>query len=303
VHAAGSPDASRSHFDAQDFMESGTPGRKGTPDGWMNRLLAADPGVRDTTRALNIGEVVPRILSGSEVVASLPSGRAASRATAIDRPRVRAAFDRVYAGDDPVARAYQDGLAARAQLMAQMAGEEETADNGAPLPDGLAGDASRLGALMRRNPAIQFAFIGVGGWDTHANEGAGAGQLANRLKPLGQGLSALARELGPALDDTVILVMSEFGRTFRENGNGGTDHGHGNAMWILGGPVHGGRVYADWPGLTRAALYEGRDLAVTIDFRDVIATIAERHLGLDDRQLQAVLPGQFARSPKLHGLI
>ena len=303
VHASGSPDTTRSHFDAQDYMESGTPGRKGTADGWMNRMLAQYPGPHPVTQAVNVGETVPRILAGTQVVASLPVGRAATRPAAIDRPAVRAAFDRMYSGDDALAKAYAEGVAAHAQLAAEMTGtEEEEANNGAPLPNGLADDAARLGRLMRRDASIRAGFVAVGGWDTHANEGAGTGQLANRLRPLGDGLTAFARELGPAFDNTVIVVMSEFGRTFKENGNGGTDHGHGNVIWLLGGPVHGG-MYGDWPGLNHQSLYEGRDLAITTDFRDVLAVVLERHLRLGDNALQAIFPGQFARNRKLGGVI
>jgi uncharacterized protein (DUF1501 family) len=143
---------------------------------------------------------------------------------------------------------------------------------------------------MRNDPKIQLAFVELGGWDTHTNQGAATGQLANRLAPLGQGLAVLAERLGPVFDDTLIIVMSEFGRTARENGNGGTDHGHGNAMWVLGGRVNGGKVLGDWQGVGDAALNEGRDLPVTTDFRTVLVQVAERHLRLSDRQLAEVFP-------------
>ncbi|HEX8786870.1 MAG TPA: DUF1501 domain-containing protein, partial [Telluria sp.] len=165
------------------------------------------------------------------------------------------------------------------------------ADRGAPLPNGFPDDAARLATLMRNDPKIQLAFVALGGWDTHANQGAGTGQLANRLAPLGQGLAVLADRLGPMFDDTVVLVMSEFGRTARENGNGGTDHGHGNVMWVLGGKVNGGKVYGEWEGVADGALNEGRDLPVTTDFRTVLAQVAERHLRLDDKRLGKVFPG------------
>jgi uncharacterized protein (DUF1501 family) len=150
---------------------------------------------------------------------------------------------------------------------------------------------ARLATLMRNDPRVQLAFMALGGWDTHANQGAATGQLANRLAPLGQGLATLADRLGPALEQTVIVVMSEFGRTVRQNGNGGTDHGHGNVLWLLGGPVAGGRVHGDWPGLDDAALHEGRDLAITTDFRQVLADVAEKHLRLPDARLGQVFPG------------
>lgn len=299
VQAAGSPDATRSHFDAQDFMESGTPGRKRTTDGWMNRLLGVLPApggdAPAPTRAVSIGAVLPRIYAGTQAVANIASGAAATRPLPLDRPRVAQAFDALYQGDDVLSRTYQEAQQSRREVMASIApsveAEMQAANNGAPLPDGFPGDAARLATLMRNDPRVQLAFMALGGWDTHANQGTATGQLANRLAPLGQGLATLAERLGPALEQTVIVVMSEFGRTVRQNGNGGTDHGHGNVLWLLGGPVAGGRVHGDWPGLDDAALHEGRDLAITTDFRQVLADIAEKHLRLPDARLEQVFPG------------
>jgi uncharacterized protein (DUF1501 family) len=173
--------------------------------------------------------------------------------------------------------------------------EMELADGGAPLPYGFPDDAARLATLMRNDPNIQLAFVALGGWDTHASQGAARGQLANHLAPLGQRLEVLARRLGPLFDQTTIVVMSEFGRTARENGNGGTDNGHGNAMWVLGGGVAGGRVYGEWRGLGEDRLNEGRDLPVTTDFRTVLAQVGQRHLGLTERQLAQVFPNMPAQ--------
>lgn len=290
VHAAGSPDPTRSHFDAQDYMESGTPGVKTTPDGWMNRLLASLSGPHSPTEAVSFGPTLPRIFSGRMNVANLPMGRAAARPMPLDRPLIAAEFDRLYAGDGPLDRAYREGRSARSQLLSELQQDMKEADNGAPTPAGFPADAQRLARLIAGNGNIRLAFLALGGWDTHVNQGAAQGQLANHLRPLGEGLAALTQGLGPEMRNTVILVMSEFGRTVRENGNGGTDHGHGNAMWLMGGPVRGGKVYGDWPGLDGQGLYQGRDLAVTTDFRAVASTVAERHLGLTDRQLDHVFP-------------
>jgi uncharacterized protein (DUF1501 family) len=298
VHAAGSPDATRSHFDAQDFMESGTPGAKATPDGWMNRLLAALPGAAPAgapTRAVSVGPVLPRIYAGRMSVANIASGQAATRETVLDRPQVDNAFAQLYQGDDRLARAYQDGRAAHREVMATMdeAGQKkemQEANNGAPLPNGFPDDAARLARLMHRDARVQLAFMAVGGWDTHANQGAEKGQLANRLQPFAQGLAALVDGLGPTYAQTTIVVMSEFGRTVRQNGNGGTDHGHGNVMWVLGGGVAGGKVHGEWPGLSENRLYQGRDLAVTTDFRTVVAQIAERRLLLGNAEIRQVFP-------------
>jgi uncharacterized protein (DUF1501 family) len=296
VHASGSPDATRSHFDAQDYMESATPGRKNTPDGWMNRLVAALPGTSTPSRALSIGPTMPRILSGASAAINLPNGAAGTRANILDRPAIGAAFDQLYANNERFGRAYQDGKSAHKEVMdASANGEMKMADGGAPLPNGFPDDAGRLATLMRNDPKIQLAFVALGGWDTHANQGAGSGQLANRLAPLAQGLAILAQRLGPLFDDTTVIVMSEFGRTARENGNGGTDHGHGNVMWVMGGSVAGGKVYGDWQGVGDAALNEGRDLPVTTDFRAVLAHVAERHLRLGDRQLVQIFPAMPER--------
>jgi uncharacterized protein (DUF1501 family) len=311
VQAAGSPDATRSHFDAQDYMESATPGRKATPDGWLNRLLGTlpeTPGASSApTRAVSVGPVLPRIYAGPHPVANIASGNTAAKPTLLDRPKVADAFAKLYSGDDRMSRAYQQSQQAHREVMDSMndgmTSEMQAANNGAPLPNGFPDDAARLARLMKNDARVQLAFMALGGWDTHANQGAATGQLANRLRPLGMGLSTLAAGLGPVLDDTTIVVVSEFGRTVRQNGNGGTDHGHANVMWVLGGRVAGGKVHGHWPGLDAAALYEGRDLAVTTDFRSVLAEVCERHVGLSDAQLAQVFPGFEWNSAKRLGII
>ena len=311
VPASGSPDPTRSHFDAQDYMESATPGRKATQDGWLNRLLGILPPPERPTplRALSVGTVLPRSFAGRQTVANLPQGKAAERPAAIDRPRVAAAFDRLYDGEDPLSRSYREAKQARHEAMtaltptaADFEREMQNASQGAPLPNGFPDDAARLARLIRREPGVQLAFMALGGWDTHVNQGAAAGQLARRLQPLGQGLAILAKELGPLLDETLIVAMSEFGRTVRENGNGGSDHGHGNVMILLGGAVAGGKIHGRWPGLDPSALHEGRDVAVTTDFRQVLAMLCERHLRIKDNDLSTVFP-DFKDDGKLKSLI
>ena len=303
VQASGSPDPTRSHFDAQDYMESGTPGRKGTPDGWLNRLLGAEPPVvvqpgarAGVTRGISVGATLPRIWAGPNPVANIANGARATRPTPLDRPQVSKAFDSLYSGDDAMSRAYRESQQSRAEVNeamtpAAMDHEQMVANNGAPLPNGFPDDAGRLAQLMRRDPNVQIAFLALGGWDTHVTQGGAGGQLANRLQPLGQGLAELATRLGPTFDDTTILVVSEFGRTVRQNGTGGTDHGHGNVMWALGGNIAGGKVHGRWPGIDASSLHEGRDLAVTTDFRQVLAGVCAYNLGLPDGRLAAVFPG------------
>jgi uncharacterized protein (DUF1501 family) len=289
IHAAGSPDPTRSHFEAQDKMECGILDTSSTQDGWMNRLLGVMSG-RNPIQAVNLGNTTPRILAGRIPVATLAPGRGATRPLPLDRPSVAAAFDNLYGSSDSLSQAYKEGRLARTALLSNLDAETKMANNGAPLPNGFASDARRLAQIMMKDSRVKLGFMALGGWDTHVNQGASQGQLARNLEQLGKGLAALQTALGSTYKDTTILVMSEFGRTARENGDGGTDHGHGNIMGVMGGTVNGGKVYGDWKGLSPGQLHEDRDLAVTTDFRDVIASILERHLLLSDAQLDRVLP-------------
>jgi len=303
IHASGSPDSSRSHFDAQDYMETATPGIKSTQDGWLNRLLEVLPGTRNATDALSVGPTLPRIVSGRITVTNLPLSPQGIKPTATDRPEVQSAFDRLYSGNDPLSIAYREGQSARKKLMTELAEDMKMADAGAPSPIGFAGEAQKLGRLIARDPSIKIAFFALGGWDTHVNQGAVTGQLPNRLGALGESLSTFIQAMGPAYADSVILVMSEFGRTVKENGNSGTDHGHGNVMWLMGGNIQGGKIYGQWPGLSGSELYEGRDLAVTTDFREIIATVLQSHFALTASQLAKVVPNGPRPSREISGLI
>ena len=290
VHACGSPDPTRSHFDAQNFMECGTPGNPSTPDGWMNRLLSVLPGAHAPTQAVSLGPVLPRIFQGRMNVSNIALGKNADHPMPIDRPMVESAFDELYKGNDPLSQAYLQGQLARKQLMSDLQQHMEMASQGAPSPTGFTDSAGRLAQLINEDANIQLVFLDLGGWDTHVNQGASKGQLANHLGGLGDGLAALVKGLGASYNDTMILVMSEFGRTIHENGDGGTDHGHGNAMWVMGGAVKGGVIQGQWPGLDTEALYEERDLAVTTDFRSVIGAVLQQHMRLNNEQLSVVFP-------------
>jgi uncharacterized protein (DUF1501 family) len=291
VHAAGSPDPTRSHFDAQLYLENGTPGQNRTADGWMNRLLLTLPGPRHPIDAIAVGPTLPAILRGRAPAANLPLSARGLTPSAIDRPEIGGAFDRLYAGGDALGAAYRASRSAHGELVADLDAERRMADNGAPPPRGFALTATRLAQMMARDPRIRLAVVALGGWDTHVGQGASRGPLADRLRALGAGLAAFAREAGAAWRETVIVVLSEFGRTVAENGNGGTDHGHGNVVWLVGGAVSGGRVYGGWPGLAPAALDHGRDLPVVTDFRSILAVALERHLGISPEACRIVFPG------------
>ncbi|MGB3787939.1 MAG: DUF1501 domain-containing protein, partial [Phormidesmis sp.] len=271
VHAAGLPVPSRSHFQSQDYMETGTPGENSTATGWLNRLLAFLPNSTPTT-ALNVssGGTLPLIFAGSETVANLKLTNGGSPSLAIDRPKLQTAFDQMYSGDERLSRVYQSGRTARDVLLREVNNENMAASRGAPIPTQFSRNTSRLAQLMKSDANIQVAFMELGGWDSHVNQ---EGILARYLPMVGGGLVQLAQELGPIYQDTAVVVMSEFGRTVSENGSRGTDHGHGSAMWLMGGGLRGKQVYGQWPELELADLYEQRDLAVTTDYRDVLISI------------------------------
>ena len=308
VHACGSPDPTRSHFDAQDYMESGTPGVKSTPDGWLGRSLQARPSGTSPFRAVAIGPALPRALRGA------PGGLAMSSIERFDIPGApdtgaRQGFETLYAASarpdrlpaptapDPVRATGKETFDALRMLQAADASRIAPA-NGATYPSAPFGQAMRqIAQLIRANIGVEIAFAEMDGWDTHVAQGAERGQLAARLGELAAALAAFTHDLGDRMADVVVLTMSEFGRTVAENGNGGTDHGHATAMLVLGGGVRGGQVYGRWPGLGRERLYEGRDLAVTTDFRTLFAEIVTHHLGI--RETSRVFPGWPATGPAL----
>jgi len=287
VHACGSPDTTRSHFDAQDYMESGTPGVKSTPDGWLARGLAAMPAREPASpfRAVSLGPVLPRILRGG--VGAVAMNRVADfdvkEGTALmaGPAGARRGFESLYEQGvrDLLYGTGRETFEAVKMLKAA-APQRIAPAHGAVYPRGRFGESLRqIAQLIKADVGLEIAFADVGGWDTHAGQGNERGQLALRLKELAEALAALDRDLGPRMSDVVVLTMSEFGRTVHENGNRGTDHGHATAMLALGGAVKGGRVYGRWPGLRRELLFEGRDLVVTTDFRSLFTEVAVHHLG------------------------
>ncbi|MEM7593968.1 MAG: DUF1501 domain-containing protein, partial [Cyanobacteria bacterium P01_A01_bin.83] len=285
-HACGSPVPERSHFQAQDYLENGTPGVKTTEDGWMNRLLAELPQER-LTQALNVGVTTPYILKGKMPISSLRSGLNSASPMPTDRPQVDRAFSSLYSGSDVLSKAYQDGSEARKIILADLNQEMLSASRGAKNAANFVDDAAKVAKLMVGNAETQLAFLEVGGWDTHINQNP----VFERLLPsLGKGLATLVEGLEPISAETIIIVMSEFGRTVKENGNKGTDHGYGNIMWLLGDAIRGGKVYGEWSGLSESSLFENRDLPVNTDFREIIAHVLEHHFALDNDSLGKIFP-------------
>jgi len=269
VHAAGSPDSTRSHFDAQDFMESGTPGVKTTEDGFLARALAAHRS-ESKVRAVAMSQTPPRILAGSGAISTTDI--------------------HAYA-NSPAAKIF--GSMYPESFEAVRVLKSVDVKSGADYPRGaLASSLKQIAGLIKSDVGLEVAFADVGGWDTHAGEGGAEGQLANNLKNFSEAIAAFAKDLGSRMSDVVLVTMSEFGRTVRENGNRGTDHGHATAMLIVGGNVRGGKVHGKWPGLDN--LYENRDLAVTTDFRDVFADVLTKQLGVTS--LASVFP-RYAMKP------
>jgi uncharacterized protein (DUF1501 family) len=302
VHATGSPDTTRSHFDAQDYMESATPGVKSTRDGWLNRYLTLRRDASETSpfRGVALVNQLPRSLQGTA------AALAVSRLDQFDvrgRPSTRDSFETQYAeaADRLLGRTGREAFDALATIQ-RLDPARYIPESTARYPRSAFGDALRqIAMLIKADVGLEIAFAETGQWDHHVNEGGATGQLATRLSDLAGGLSALATDLGQRLSDVVILTMSEFGRTVAENGNRGTDHGHGNAMLVLGGPVQGGRVLGRWPGLAEDQQFEGRDLAVTTDFRDVFAEVVVRHLGVTEPT--PIFPGYPVSASRFAGVI
>ena len=291
VHAAGSPDPTRSHFDAQDFMESGTPGLKATEDGWLNRSLHSLSSADAAFRAVSMGPSLPRILSGPEHAVAVNNLNDFGVGGNLRGEPVQNSFEAMYAGSvDAVLHGSAQETFEAVKMLKSANPAQYMPANGANYPRGRFGESlKQLAQLIKANLGVQVAFADIGGWDNHINEGSTEGQLANVLRDFSQSLGAFWIDLGDLAEDTVVVTMSEFGRTARENGNRGTDHGHANVMFIMGGQVSGGKVYGRWPGLEQSQLYEGRDLALTTDFRRVVGEVVSRHLGNHD--LASVFPG------------
>ncbi len=296
VHACGSPDPTRSHFDAQDYMESGTPGLKATRDGWMNRAVP-NAAEQSPIRAVSLGPVLSRTLRGANSAVALNNVRDFQ---VKDKMASEDYMSRYAASVDTQLKGTGKETFEAIRLLETLRKAEYQPGNGASYPGGRLGTSlKQIAQMIKADAGLEVAFADLGGWDHHVNEvgqTALVGPLANLLTEFGDSLAAFYRDLGTRMEDVMVVTMSEFGRTARENGNRGTDHGHANVMFAMGGNLQGGKVYGEWPGLEREQLYEQRDLDVTTDFRDVLGGVVKRHLGQPD--LARVFPG-FAGSGKL----
>jgi uncharacterized protein (DUF1501 family) len=345
VHACGSPSSTRSHFDAMDYMESGSPGSKSVRDGWLARAAllcpqdqAAAKKAKSPFRAVAVGGGLPRILQGDAGALAIPDLRTfgIAEATGLEgrggrknksNPRRDARNDAMIAG--AMAAAEKGGAASGFEALYDQAvgdvlhgpGKESfeaikmlkaidpvayRPNANAVYPNGRLGESlKQIAQLIRADVGVEIAFADVGGWDTHANQcqpnDPTLGNLPNRLREVGQGLAALYNDLGDRMNDVVILTMSEFGRTVRQNGTGGTDHGHATCFFAMGGSIKGGKVYGDWPGLATEKLYEGRDLALTTDFRAVFGEAACRHLGVPS--IEKLFPGFEGGEKAFRGIV
>jgi len=300
VHAAGSPDMSRSHFDAQDFMESGTPGVKSTEDGWLNRALQEEDlrlrRQHTAFRALALGSQVPRTLAGKVPAIALASVNSFSVGGRGPTPSPAAnAFQAMY-GDtgDQIFHATGDETFEAVKMLRDANPAQYKPAAGIEYPNNEFGNnMKQIAQLLKSNLGVEAAFTDVGGWDTHQNQGGVNGQLSDRLREFSSAIAAFWHDMGDDAENITLVTMSEFGRTARQNGTGGTDHGHANAMFVLGGSVKGGKVYGRWPGLSNEQLNEGRDLAVTTDFRQVLGEAVAKSIGA--RNLEMVFPGAQLR--------
>jgi uncharacterized protein (DUF1501 family) len=296
VQAVGSPDPTRSHFDAQDFMESGTPGVKVTDDGWLNRALQGKPEPESSPfRAVAFGPYLPRTLQGTAPAVAVSDLNQFKMYG--PQQTVQGGFESMYAQTvDRALRGVGTETFEAIDQLKKINPDSYQPGNGAQYPNSRFGKSlMEIAELFKADVGLEVAFLDSGGWDHHVNEGGVQGQLSNLLRDLGQGIAAFHQDMGDAMGDIVFVSMSEFGRTAHENGNRGTDHGHANCMFVMGGGIKGGTVYTRWPGMNDGQLHDGRDLAVTTDYRSVLGEIISKHLG--ERNLGQVFPG-FANDPR-----
>jgi uncharacterized protein (DUF1501 family) len=304
IHSSGSPDNTRSHFDAQDYMESGTPGNKGTRDGWLNRAVQG-LSTKDASpfRAVSMTQALPRALYGRAPSVAMTNLSDFSIKAGLYTSDLKGGFEGIYQqnANDTLSETGKETFEA-VNFLKQANPAKYKPENGAVYPPSQLGRSlMQIAQLIKAGVGLEVAFAEAGGWDTHVNQGGSRGQLANLLRDFATAIAAFGTDLGARMDDVILLTMSEFGRTARENGSRGTDHGHGNAMLVLGNSVSGGKVYGDWKGLRSDQLNEGRDLAVTTDFRDVFAEVTLKHLGTKD--LKPLFPNYTVSKSNFRGFL
>jgi uncharacterized protein (DUF1501 family) len=303
VHACGSPDSTRSHFDAQDYMESATPGVKSTKDGWLNRYLQVTHEGETPLSAVAMTRQMPRSLQGSAPALAIGSVGEFGVRGGMD---ARDSFETAYAAaaDQVLSGTADDAFKAMRTLSSAGGQRPYRPANGVVYPRTPFGQSlQEIARLAKADVGLEIAFAESGQWDHHVNEGGATGQIANRLDDFARGIAALTLDLGDRMADSIVMTMSEFGRAVVENGNRGTDHGHGNAMMLIGGGVKGGEIYGDWPGLKESQRHEGRDLKVTTDFRDVFGEVVMRHLGADEKTAARVFPGYGIKPSAFRGVL
>jgi uncharacterized protein (DUF1501 family) len=307
ITAVGSPDNTRSHFDAQDYMESGTPGNKGTADGWLNRVLQANAEKQASPfRAVSMTQALPRALYGKSPSVAMANLGDFSIKAGVYSQNMKGGFEGLYQDNakDTLGETGKETFEAVNFLKSANPAQYKPENGAVYPPTQLGRSLQQIAQLIKAGVGLEVAFTDTGNdirWDTHTNEGNGRGQLANFLRTFSQSIAAFATDLGKRMDDVMVLTMSEFGRTARENGGRGTDHGHANTMFVLGNSVKGGKVYGDFKGLKSDKLYEGRDLDVTTDFRDVFAEAAQKHMGSKD--LAKIFPNYAANASKFRGYL
>ncbi|HEX6125107.1 MAG TPA: DUF1501 domain-containing protein [Pyrinomonadaceae bacterium] len=304
IHSSGSPDNTRSHFDAQDYMESGTPGYKGTRDGWLNRAVQNAAAKNDSPfRAVAMTQALPRALYGRAPSVAMTNLSDFSIRAGLYTGDLKGGFEGLYQQNakDTLGETGKETFEA-VNFLKRANPAQYKPENGAVYPNSQLGRSlAQIAQLIKAGVGLEVAFAETNGWDTHLNQGGSRGQLANLLRDFAGSTAAFGTDLGARMDDVVVLTMSEFGRTARENGSRGTDHGHGNAMLVLGNSVKGGKVYGEWKGLRSDQLNEGRDLAVTTDFRDVFAEVASKHLGT--RDLNSLFPKYSVSKSSFRGFL
>jgi len=287
VPFSGTDDMSRSHFETQDSIELGQAldGHRNYSSGFLNRLA----GVLKGSTSMAFTDQLPTIFQGNSKVVNMALKSLAKPAVDARQSAIIAAM---YQGT-PLAASVQQGFAVRDEVMSEMAAEMDAASRNAVSSRGFELEARRIAKLMKDN--YNLCFVDVGGWDTHVGQGAATGYLANRFDELGRGLAALPQEMGSVWKNTTVVVMSEFGRTFRQNGNRGTDHGHGSVMWVMGGSVRGGRIAGEQALIKQSTLLENRDVPVLNEYRSVLGGLFRRQFDLNAFELNQVFAGVQAR--------